>query len=111
MFDFLVRPKVLRAGMLVCLLFCTATSGLSVAREAVSSAPGGVVGELEQTHAEQAIPTGARPGLKKALTSKQPRRADIPDALLVVMLALIGIIVISRRDVGGKGRNRLPRQG
>ncbi len=43
-------------------------------------------------------------GLKKALTTRNPRRTDIPDYLLVMMLALVGVVVISRRNVSEKGK-------
>lgn len=60
---------------------------------------------MEQVHPQKKGGTksgSAEPGLTKVLTTKHPRRTDIPDAFLVIMLALIGVVVISRRGVTGK---------
>lgn len=90
-----------KAGWLLCLLlFVGANFGVqAVADEVLAERDVG-----QPRHSERAV-SGAdsvEPGLTKVLTTKHPRRTDIPDAFLVIMLALIGVVVISRRGVTGK---------
>ncbi len=101
------RPFLFASRVLVfCLLL-----GIGCGAQGVEPA---VSAELQQQekqsdHSRPAGPDAATaPGLKKALVSKDPRRTDIPDALLIIMLALIGIVVIARRNVSGKDRKVLP---
>jgi len=97
-----------RAGWLLCLLlFAGGAAGVQ--------AVAGEVPAQQQAIGRSAYPekkaSGSRvaePGLAKVFTTRYPRRTDIPDAFLVVMLALIGVVVISRRGVTEKERTSPP---
>ncbi len=90
-----------RTGWLLCLLLLIgAAFGVQV-----EAGENQTEQNVEQSHSPERVASkadSAEPGLTKVLTTKHPRRTDIPDAFLVIMLALIGVVVISRRGVTGK---------
>ena len=97
MWESVVRSLLFVFGMLL----CVAGSGLAFAYYESSAGNLGSQQRVEKpAHSERVVSKSAEP---KALTSKYPRRTDVPDSVLVVMLALIGIVVIARRDVSVKG--------
>lgn len=79
---------------------------------AAASGAGGEVatstGQQRVEHAGREESEPAVPVIKKVLTNKPARRTDIPEALLIVMLALIGVVVIARRGVTGKAGKDAP---
>jgi len=93
-----------RAGWLLCLLLFFVGAGFGVQAAADEVLAKQDIGQPR--HAEKTVSNAnadsVEPGLTKVLTTKHPRRTDIPDAFLVIMLALIGVVVISRRGVTGK---------
>ena len=92
-----------RAGWLLCLLLFIGGAGFGV-QAVADEVLGGQDGGQQPRHSERSVPAvdSTGPGLTKVLTTKHPRRTDIPDAFLIIMLALIGVVVISRRGVTGK---------
>ena len=101
------RPFLFASKVLLFCLFLGTGCGVQGMESAGYAEP--LQQEKQSVHPRPPVPDeGTAPGLKKALVSKNPRRTDIPDALLIVMLALIGIVVIARRDVSGKDQKVLP---
>ncbi len=94
-----------RIGVLFCLLLYVMGTGVVAATGMESMTTSVEQQQIKQTDRPgQAVLKSPVSGLEKVLTSKSARRTDIPEALLIVMLALIGVVVIARRSVSGKDR-------
>ncbi len=107
------KPLLFGTGLLLCLVLYVAGTASAVAHE-VDSASGNcdcIGSQQEVKRSERAGSKSAGAGLRSVLPRKYPRRTDIPEALLIVMLALIGVVVIARRDVSGRERSVLPEKG
>ncbi len=97
-----VKQFLFGSGVLLCLLLYIAGTGLAGAHE-VDSGSCDELHQQERVHSDRANRKPSEASLKKVMTAKYPRRTDIPEAFLIVMLALIGVVVIARRDVSEKG--------
>ena len=107
-----VKPFLFGSGVLLCLVLYFVGAGFTIAHEVdAGSCVEPRQQEEKQTLSRQAASKSAGVGLKKVLPRKYTRRTDIPEALLIVMLALIGVVVIARRDVSGKERSVFPEKG
>ena len=107
-----VKQPSFRIVALLCLLLCALWAGLVSAHGECPPETGDAREQLQEgrpAHSEQVAAKAEDAGLKKVLTTRNPRRTDIPDYMLVIMLALVGIVVISRRDVSGRGQKTLSR--
>ena len=108
-----IKQQLFRFGVLLGLSLCASWTGLAYAHgECVPEAgvEGGQPHEVQPAHPEEVVSKAEDASLRKVLTTRNPRRTDIPDYLLVIMLALIGIVVISRRDVSRGGQEVFSRE-
>ncbi|GEM_PF-2833064 len=107
-----VKQFLFGSGALFCLLLYIAVTGLAGAHEVDSGSCDELHQQEEQrVHSDRANRKPLEASLKKVMTAKYPRRTDIPEAFLIVMLALIGVVVIARRDVSGKEQGTFPEKG